>query len=186
MAGLKPSWKHGQQHPAIIVEMSFKNFMYAENDDDLYFLPKEPSADFGTGSLSVSINTKPPVVEAAPIDQPAENTTDSEVLILIFSDDDAGLSDCLELENANACYLKVPAITPPAWKNHLDNQLDIEFLDLHERCYARQAVVDNAVNRRSRELLKVINQIRAECDVLKDKEKARDQECEELKAGTDI
>ncbi|GJT49710.1 hypothetical protein Tco_0975867 [Tanacetum coccineum] len=46
----------------------------------------------------------------------------------------------------------------------------------------KQVVVDNAVNRRSRELLKVIDQIRAECDVLKDREKARDQECKELKA----
>ncbi|GJW05113.1 RNA-directed DNA polymerase, eukaryota, reverse transcriptase zinc-binding domain protein [Tanacetum coccineum] len=80
-----------------------------------------------------------------------------------ISDDDEGLPDCLESENANAFHLKV-------------------LLNLYNRCYARQAVVDNAVNRRSRELLKVIDQIRAECDVLKDREKARDQECKELKA----
>ncbi|GJW60951.1 reverse transcriptase domain-containing protein [Tanacetum coccineum] len=82
---------------------------------------------------------------------------------LTISDDDEGLPDCLESENANAFHLKV-------------------LLNLYNRCYARQAVVDNAVNRRSRELLKVIDQIRAECDVLKDREKARDQECKELKA----
>nr|GFD08754.1 hypothetical protein [Tanacetum cinerariifolium] len=69
MAGLKPSWEH---------EMSFRNFIYAENDDDLYFLPKEPSADFGTGSPSISINTEPSVVEVVPIDQPAKNTANSE------------------------------------------------------------------------------------------------------------
>ncbi|GJZ11897.1 hypothetical protein Tco_0546656 [Tanacetum coccineum] len=33
--------------------------------------------------------------------------------------------------------------------------MDFELLDLHDRCYTRQAVVDNAVNRRSRELLQV-------------------------------
>nr|GEU52437.1 reverse transcriptase domain-containing protein [Tanacetum cinerariifolium] len=64
MAGLKPSWEHGQQQPTIIVEMAFRNFMYAKTDEDLSFLPKEPSPDFGIGSLSVSINTEPPVVEA--------------------------------------------------------------------------------------------------------------------------
>nr|GEU98189.1 hypothetical protein [Tanacetum cinerariifolium] len=33
-------------------------------------------------------------------------------------------------------------------------------MDLYDRCYARQAVVDNAVNRRSRELLQVIEKLR--------------------------
>nr|GEY09289.1 hypothetical protein [Tanacetum cinerariifolium] len=74
--------------------------------------------------------------------------------------------------NANACHLKVFATTPLARKNNLDNQLDIKLLDLHDQCYARKAVVDNAVNKRSRDLLKVIDQIRSECDVLKDREKA--------------
>nr|GEY60456.1 hypothetical protein [Tanacetum cinerariifolium] len=54
------------------------NFIYAENDDDIYFLPKEPSVDFGTGSPSISINTEPQVVEFVPIDQPAKNTADSK------------------------------------------------------------------------------------------------------------
>ncbi|GJY05646.1 reverse transcriptase domain-containing protein [Tanacetum coccineum] len=44
------------------------------------------------------------------------------------------------------------------------------------------AVVDNAINRRSQELLKVIKQIRGECDVMKERERARDEECEALRA----
>ncbi|GKC64691.1 hypothetical protein Tco_1097289 [Tanacetum coccineum] len=54
LAGLKPSWEFGQQRPAIIVggkEMTFRNFIYTEDDDDLAFLPKEPSPGFGIGSL---------------------------------------------------------------------------------------------------------------------------------------
>ncbi|GJY48023.1 hypothetical protein Tco_0437979 [Tanacetum coccineum] len=51
--------------------------MYAENDEDLSFLPKEPSLDFGTGSPSVSINTELPVVRAEPMEQLVENTADS-------------------------------------------------------------------------------------------------------------
>ncbi|GKC04173.1 hypothetical protein Tco_0995783 [Tanacetum coccineum] len=229
LVGLKSSWEYGQQRPAIIT------------DDDLSFLPKEPSLEFGTGSPSVSINAEPPVAEAEPTAQLVENTADLEdslhheqlVIhpgsvaarirerkcrtrggslmplvkrklvqrasssrsthtkaatskddspVLTIYDDDEGLPDCLELEDANACHLKVSAITPSAWKNHLDNQLDVELFDLHDRCYARQAVVDNVVNKMSRELLKVVDRIRAECNVLKDMEKARDQECEELKA----
>ncbi|GKD41140.1 hypothetical protein Tco_1261347 [Tanacetum coccineum] len=49
LAGLKPSWEFGQQQPAIIVsskEMAFRNFIYTEYDDDLAFLPKEPSPRF--------------------------------------------------------------------------------------------------------------------------------------------
>ncbi|GJV42062.1 hypothetical protein Tco_1420502 [Tanacetum coccineum] len=91
MAGLKPTWEHGQQRPTIIIggkdtyhpnflfylffsmtydlsflfaKMAFRNFMYAKTDEDLSFLPKEPSPNFGTGSSSVSINTEPPVVKA--------------------------------------------------------------------------------------------------------------------------
>ncbi|GKE73798.1 hypothetical protein Tco_1535839 [Tanacetum coccineum] len=41
----------------------------------------------------------------------------------------------------------------------MDNHMDVELLDLHDRCYARQAVVDNA-----------------------DRERAREEECEELQA----
>nr|GEU99141.1 hypothetical protein [Tanacetum cinerariifolium] len=63
LAGLEPSWESGQQRPPIIVggkEMGFKNFIYTEDDDDLAFLPKEPSPGFGTGSPSASVNTKLP------------------------------------------------------------------------------------------------------------------------------
>ncbi|GKG08228.1 hypothetical protein Tco_0334060, partial [Tanacetum coccineum] len=31
------------------LEMDFRNFIYTEDDDDLAFLPKEPSLGFGTG-----------------------------------------------------------------------------------------------------------------------------------------
>ncbi|GKD49970.1 hypothetical protein Tco_1278946, partial [Tanacetum coccineum] len=79
---------------------------------------------------------------------------------LTISDDDEGLPDVLELQDANACHLKISDITPLAWRGHLDNQLDVELIDLHDRCYARQAV----------------------CEVLKEREKARDKECEELRA----
>nr|GEU72897.1 hypothetical protein [Tanacetum cinerariifolium] len=74
-------------------------------------------------------------------------------LMLSISDDDKGLEDCLELKDATACHLKISAITPPAWKGFFDNHLDVDLLDLHNRCYTRQSVMDNAMNKWSRELL---------------------------------
>ncbi|GKB16918.1 hypothetical protein Tco_0850841 [Tanacetum coccineum] len=56
------------------------------------------------------------------------------------------------------------------------------MLNLHDRCYARQAVVDNAMNRRSRELLKVFEKLRGEADVMRAKELACEEECEGIRA----
>ncbi|GJZ34431.1 hypothetical protein Tco_0580248 [Tanacetum coccineum] len=198
MAGLKPSWEHDQHRLAIIVgrkEMSFRNFMYANTNEDLSFLPKEPSLEVGTSSPSASINTEPPITVAGTTEQLVENTADSggsprqEKLVIhtgsvagrikerkcrtrngsarppvkrklvqgasflksahqktspqadspfvAISNDDEGLLDVLELQDATACHLNISAITPPAWKGHLDNQLDLELFDLHDRCYAR-------------------------------------------------
>ncbi|GJZ65812.1 hypothetical protein Tco_0622508 [Tanacetum coccineum] len=78
LVGLKPSWEHGQQRLAIMAggkEMAFRNFIYAEDDEDLSFLPKEPSPGFGTGSPSVSVNTEPLKANEKLVIQPVEVTT---------------------------------------------------------------------------------------------------------------
>ncbi|GJS38268.1 hypothetical protein Tco_0563311 [Tanacetum coccineum] len=64
----------------------------------------------------------------------------------------------------------------------MDNHLDVDLLDLHDRCYARQAVVDNTVNRRSHELLEVIEKLKGEVNVMRARELAREEECEGLRA----
>ncbi|GJX05287.1 hypothetical protein Tco_0191203 [Tanacetum coccineum] len=58
-------------------EMDFRNFINTEDDDDLAFLPKEPSSGFDIGSPSASVNTELPKVVEEPEVQPAENTADS-------------------------------------------------------------------------------------------------------------
>ncbi|GKA65613.1 hypothetical protein Tco_0765320 [Tanacetum coccineum] len=306
LAGLKPSWEYGQQRLAImagdkgiylscfflyfpfslvqdllflLAEMAFRNFIYTEDDKDLSFLPKKPSPDFDTGSLSVSVNTEPLKADEELVIQPTKVMADSrespkpelfvvhpgsvaarikdrkcktrggssrppvkrklapgsstsratraktssskdDVPYLTVSDDDEGrlsffnllcivfalwvhqyvcllsflgLPNVLKLKDATACHLKISAITPlllllliaitpPSWKNHLDNHMDVELLDLHDRCYARQAIVDNVVNRRFRELLHIIEKLRGKFNVMKDRERAKEEECEELRA----
>ncbi|GJV85188.1 ribonuclease H-like domain-containing protein [Tanacetum coccineum] len=193
-------------------------------DEDLSFLPKEPSLGFGIGSPSVSINNEAPLAEVEPLDKVVihagsvarrikdrkcrtrgsskpsikhrldqggsssratrQKTSPSKAdsPFLTISNDEEGLPDVLELQDANACHRKISNITRLAWRGHLDNQLNAELLDLHDRCYAKQAIMDNAVNRKAHELLKVVQQMKGECDLLKEREKAKDKECEDLKA----
>nr|GEU36901.1 hypothetical protein [Tanacetum cinerariifolium] len=81
---------------------------------------------------------------------------------LTMSDDDEGLPIVLELQDATTCHLKIYAITPLAWKNHLDNHMDMELLDLHDHCYARQAVIENVVNNLSLALRENISTLSTE------------------------
>nr|GEV04309.1 hypothetical protein [Tanacetum cinerariifolium] len=75
LAGLQSSWEHGQTRLAILVrgkEMAFRNFFYDEDEEDLSFLPKEPSLGFGTGSAFVLVNAEPLRADEEPVLQPAE------------------------------------------------------------------------------------------------------------------
>ncbi|GKE19466.1 hypothetical protein Tco_1427043 [Tanacetum coccineum] len=56
--------------------MAFRNFIYTEDDEDLAFLPKEPSPDFGIGSPSISVNMEPLKSNEEPEIQPVEVRTD--------------------------------------------------------------------------------------------------------------
>ncbi|GJW49519.1 zinc finger, CCHC-type containing protein [Tanacetum coccineum] len=109
------------------------------------------------------------------------SSKDDAPILSISDDDDEGLPDCFKLKDANACHLMFSAITPPTWKGHLDNQMDLELLDLYDCCYARQAVVDNAVNKRACEFLQVIEKMRGEADVIKARERSLKEEYEELR-----
>nr|GEU33894.1 hypothetical protein [Tanacetum cinerariifolium] len=170
--------------------MAFMNFIYVENEENLSFLPKEPSNGLGNGSLSVSMNTDPHSVDSEPSLNHAEHTVDfgdspkpevfvvhpgsvaarikdrkckiiggsfrppvkrklalglCHLMLLVlkllpprmilnftFSDDE-GLHDVFELKYANACHLKISSVTPSSWKNHFENHMDIELLDLHDQ-----------------------------------------------------
>ncbi|GKF11018.1 hypothetical protein Tco_0048944, partial [Tanacetum coccineum] len=126
---------------------------------------KEPSPGFGIGSLSALVNTKPPKDVEEPKASCEEETSlrssssravraktsasKDDARFLSISDDDEGLPDCFELKDANAYHLKISAITPTAWRGHLDNQMDLELLNLHDRCFTQQDVVDITFNRRA-------------------------------------
>ncbi|GJR20213.1 hypothetical protein Tco_0968740 [Tanacetum coccineum] len=60
----------------VITQIAFRNFVYAEDEEDLSFLPNEPSPSFGIGSLFVLVNIEPLMTDEDPILQPTEATTD--------------------------------------------------------------------------------------------------------------
>nr|GEZ26394.1 hypothetical protein [Tanacetum cinerariifolium] len=122
LAGLKPSWKYGQQRPAIMAG----------------------GKGFSTGSPSVSVNTEPMKANEEPVIQPIEATADSG-----------------------------ESLMPKLFVVHPGNVA----ARIKDR---KQAVVDNVVNIRSRELLQVVKKLRGEFDVMRNKERAREEECERL------
>ncbi|GJV13479.1 hypothetical protein Tco_1355020 [Tanacetum coccineum] len=201
LACLKPSWKFGQQRPAII--MAFRNFIYTEDDDDLAFLTKGPSPGFGTGSPSALVNTELPKDVEKPEVQPVEITTDlgespkAGVFIMHPGSVAARIKErkcktrggslrphvkrklASGLSSSRAVHAKTSTSKDDApilsisdddkgkfpvhlviSEGYLDNQMDLELLNLHDRYYARHAMVDNAVNKRAHEFL----QIRVKCE----------------------
>nr|GEU44983.1 hypothetical protein [Tanacetum cinerariifolium] len=206
LAGLQPSWEHGQQLPAIFLggkEMSFRNFIYTEDDEDLTFLPKDFSLDLGGSpkgdtfvharSVAARIrkrqcktrggSLRPLVKRNLASGSSTSRTVRTKVSPI--KDDTPVLSIFDDDEDAIACHLKIFAITPLAWKGFLDNHRDVDLLDLHDRCYARQAVMDNALNRRSRKLLEVIEKLRGEVDVMRARKLAYEEEYEGLRSKYD-
>ncbi|GJZ71415.1 hypothetical protein Tco_0635266 [Tanacetum coccineum] len=163
--------------------MAFRNFVYAKDEEDFSFLPKEPSPGFGTSSPSASVNIKPLRADDEPVLQPAEcktrggssrspvkkklafgssnsratraktSTLKDDVPFLIVSDDDKGKLLSFELFS----------IVFAASEVHPVFALFLGLSDVPELKDAT-AVVDNAVNRRSRELLEVIKKLKGECD----------------------
>ncbi|GKD60734.1 hypothetical protein Tco_1298243 [Tanacetum coccineum] len=131
-AGLKSSWEHGQQRPAI-----------------LKWLSRTLSTPQGTffGPRPLVKRKLAPGSSTSHATRAKTSSSKEDVPFLTVSDDDEGLPDVLKLKDATASLLKISAITPPAWKNHMDNHMDLELIDLYDHCHlgVRQAVVDNVL-----------------------------------------
>ncbi|GJT38957.1 putative reverse transcriptase domain-containing protein [Tanacetum coccineum] len=184
-------------------EMFFRNFIYTKDNEDLTFLPKGSLKGdtfiVHAGSVAAYIrerkcktkggSSRPPVkrklaygLSTSCTVRAKSSAMKDETPVLSISEDDEGLKDCLELKDATACHLKISAITLPSWKGFLDNHLNVDLFYLHDCYYARQAVVDNVVNRRSHELLEVIEKLWGEADVMQARELACGEECEGIRA----
>ncbi|GJR99463.1 hypothetical protein Tco_0315972 [Tanacetum coccineum] len=201
LVGLKPLWEYGQQRPVIIVDGEVEaTEQLVENTADSGGSLQQEKLVLHMGSVAGRIkerklkirggSSRPPVkrklVQGTSSSRSVRQKTSHQIdsSFAVISDDDEGLPNVLELQDATACHLKIYTITPPAWKGHLDNQLDLDLFYLYNYSYARQAVIDNSVNRRAQELLKVVEKMKEECEVLKEREKSKDQEWRESKGAS--
>nr|GEY11042.1 integrase, catalytic region, zinc finger, CCHC-type, peptidase aspartic, catalytic [Tanacetum cinerariifolium] len=143
----EPSMGFGTGSPSVSV-----NIEPMKANEKPNIQPIKVTSDSG-GSLKPKPHVKRKLASGSSTSRATHAKTSSskdDVSFLIIFDDDEGLPDVLKLKDANACHLKISVVTPSVWKNHLDNYIDLELLDLYDRCYARQAVIDNVVNKRER------------------------------------
>ncbi|GKE25408.1 hypothetical protein Tco_1436920 [Tanacetum coccineum] len=85
-----------------------------------------------------------------------------------------------ELKDATDCHWVVAYVTPPYWKQYL-REISIEQLcDIHDKAYMRQAVLDNVLNGRTRELNFALYKARASCDTIREREIKKDKAYAEL------
>ena len=70
-----------------------------------------------------------------------------------------GLLNTKELLNALAFHQLVEKITPPSWREALDNMSMEDLCDLHDKSYTRQVVLDNHMNGRTRDLVRICKEL---------------------------
>ncbi|GJR44107.1 hypothetical protein Tco_1312210 [Tanacetum coccineum] len=188
-----------------IKEMSFRNFIYTEDDEDLTFLPKDFSPGFNIGSPYVSINTEPvradekPTVEPAtePVNERVKTTADSggspkgDTFVVHARSVAArirerkckirGGSSTSRTVRAKASIIKDDA---PVLSISDDDEGLEDCLELKDAtaCHLKISAITPPVNRRSYELLKVIEKLSGEADVMQARELSREEECEGLRA----
>nr|GEV20621.1 hypothetical protein [Tanacetum cinerariifolium] len=162
----KPQLLETKPLDAMNVEQSFENTV-----DSRGSRVREGMLVIGIGSVTWRMKEK----------KRSSPTKAESSLFLAISDNKGGLPEAPELQTATDYHMMISNVTLLAWIGHIVNQLDVELLDLHDRCYARQSVVDNVINQRAREFMKVVDKMKRECDVLKDREKEREKEYEELR-----
>ncbi|GJX47381.1 hypothetical protein Tco_0272571 [Tanacetum coccineum] len=159
LASLKPSWAIVNSGLRFIdsfssfIEMAFGDFMFAKNDEETSFLPRELSPGFGAGSPSALINNEPPFLEA-------------EIL------DSANLDQLVE----NTVYFE----GSPA----RGEMLAIGIGSVKRRMKDRKCMTKGSTKPpvKPRELVKVMEHMKGECEVLKERETTMDKECKGLKA----
>nr|GFA56896.1 hypothetical protein [Tanacetum cinerariifolium] len=173
--------------------MAFRNFIYTEDDDDLDFLPKEPSPGFGIGLPSASVNTKPAkVVEELEV-QPVEVTADSgespKAVVFVVHPGSVAARVKERKCKTRGCSLRPhiqrklasgPSSSRAMRAKTFASQDDASFLSISDNdeglpdCFELKDA--NAFNRRAREFLQVIEKMSGEANVIKARERSREEE----------
>ncbi|GJU26263.1 hypothetical protein Tco_1164884 [Tanacetum coccineum] len=85
-----------------------------------------------------------------------------------------------ELKDATDCHWVFAHVTPPSWKQYLREISTEQLCDIHDKAYTRQAVLDNVLNGKTRELIFALHKARASCDTIREREIKKDKAYAEL------
>ncbi|GJZ91718.1 hypothetical protein Tco_0663783 [Tanacetum coccineum] len=87
-----------------------------------------------------------------------------------------------ELKDSTYFSWVVAHVTPPSWKHHLKETSLDKLCDIHDKAYMWKVVLDNVMNRTTRELMSTLSEARAACDTIQEREKEKDKAYAELEA----
>nr|GFB74295.1 hypothetical protein [Tanacetum cinerariifolium] len=158
--------------------MAFRNFIY-EDDDDLYFLPKDPSLGLGIGSPSASVNTEPlkdveePEVQITEVTTYLGESLKADVFVL------HPRSVATRIKQRK-CKTREGSSTPLEKRKLASKPSSSHVVRAKTSGSNDDAVVDNVVNRRAHEFLQVIEKMSGEADVIKARERSFKEECKGL------
>ncbi|GJR56623.1 hypothetical protein Tco_1407144 [Tanacetum coccineum] len=171
-----------------LIEMAFGNFMIPGDDAEMRFMPREPTGKYVTRSPTSSINKETFIVSTEHVasanpKQLAENSVESKgssinEQAMIVRSSPAPIQT-RKVKDESSLSL---TISDDDYEGHLDNMAVNELLEFHDRCYARPVVLDNAMDQRTRMLLKTDDQVKGEIDAIKKREEARMKKYSEIKA----
>ncbi|GJY11342.1 hypothetical protein Tco_0379527 [Tanacetum coccineum] len=80
-----------------------------------------------------------------------------------------------ELKDSADCHFVVAHVTPPSWKKHLRDISLEKLCDIHDKACIRQAILDNMLNSRTRQLMTALEKARALCDIIREREFEKDK-----------
>nr|GEX45929.1 hypothetical protein [Tanacetum cinerariifolium] len=150
--------------------MAFRNFVYAEDEEDLSFLPKEPSPGFSIGSSSTSVNIEPLKADEELMLQHAEVTTDSKgsskpELFVVYPG-----SVVVRIKDRK-CKTRGGSSRP-----HVKRKLASGSLN------SRATYAMTSTSKDDVPFLILSDDDKGECDVIKERERAWEEEFESLRA----
>ncbi|GKE24019.1 hypothetical protein Tco_1435531, partial [Tanacetum coccineum] len=143
--------------------MAFRNFMIEEINGEFRFLPKEPTADDVVLISSSIVGRRIERLTFLQRHMERGNKLLQPPHLRPLSKRHRGLQQRV------VRLLVVLHVTPPSWKVHL-KEISIEKLcDYHDKAYTKQAILDNTLNQRIRDLMSTLTKVRADCDAIQKK-----------------
>nr|GEW94127.1 hypothetical protein [Tanacetum cinerariifolium] len=85
-----------------------------------------------------------------------------------------------ELKDVTDYHWIIANVTPPSWKQYLRDISIEQLCDIHDKAYIHQAVLDNILNGRTRELVFALHKARASCDIMREREIKKNKAYAEL------